>query len=334
MRTKEPIEAVFLVTDLSFDVRIGRYVAHLRRILPQPTVMVEPAPLSDFEDIPPSDRRYGRDALTHLVAGALYGSLESEGALFTARTSFKEYQFRPLIKYLHSPDRRILIADEAGLGKTIEAGYILIEELARSKLGRIVVLCPASLRTKWRDELWRRFGLHFDIATGGALMRCLNSDEPFHVIASFDSLWAKSNLSDSLSQVNPIDLLVIDEVHHLIGRGGETIRRTLGLALSKRSHRVVALSATPIQLEFDDLRRVLEVVLGRSMDYAGFRRDIDTRLTDSVIDTIPSKACLAQANPQPHLESGITPTIGNHHSMGGFSACRGWRFQLPGWHSS
>jgi len=85
-----------------------------------------------------------------------------------SRTDLHGYQYKPLLKYLNSPFRRILIADEVGLGKTIEAGYIFQEERARHDLQRVLVVCPAALRVKWQNELYQRFGERFDIlnATG------------------------------------------------------------------------------------------------------------------------------------------------------------------------
>src|SRR4029077_8323489 len=71
-----------------------------------------------------------------------------------------------------------------------------------------------------------------------------------------------------------VDFLVIDEIHHLIGRNRETLRRRLGLELSSRSNHVVALSATPIQIEVDDLRRVIEIVLAEGITTARFDESI------------------------------------------------------------
>jgi len=263
---------LFLIGNVSYEVGVGQ-VAFLRRVRPPPLMFAEPVPITELEETSLRDFTRPTDALTHLVARALSGTLASEGAIFVARTIFKEYQFRPLIKYLRSDERRILIADEAGLGKTIEAGYILAEELARAKLRRVLILCPSGLRRKWRDEMWSRFGLNFEVTRGATLRNLLFSEKSFRVIASFDFLRGKANLlSESLK---PIDLLIIDEVHHMIGRGGEILRRDLGFALSRQSRRVIGLSATPIQIEFSDLRRVLEVMFGRAIDAAEFAREIE-----------------------------------------------------------
>ena len=80
-----------------------------------------------------------------------------------SKTIFKTYQYIPLMKFLNSDTRRLLIADEVGLGKTIEAGHILLEMKARGELKNVLVVCPKSLTEKWKDELLERFGLTFSI---------------------------------------------------------------------------------------------------------------------------------------------------------------------------
>src|SRR6267142_2107942 len=84
-------------------------------------------------------------------------------ALKASRTRFYPYQFKPLIKFLDSPDHRLLICDEVGLGKTIEAGLILTELRARQTIRRVLVVCPSNLTGKWKLELRLRFGDEFRI---------------------------------------------------------------------------------------------------------------------------------------------------------------------------
>ncbi|MGD0318227.1 MAG: helicase-related protein [Nitrososphaerales archaeon] len=271
MRTKEGPRMTCLVVGTSVGDKADKVMAHLMRIDPKPVTMMDPLPLAQLEEAE-HKRAEGSDALTHLACTALETSLESEGALFFGGAEFKAYQFRPLVKYLKSKEKRILIADETGLGKTVEAAYIMLEEMASHSMERVLVVCPASLRAKWQRELWSKFGMRFEITGGSSLRRKLEGSAGLRAIASFDSL-----KGDAVPRIGPIDLLVIDEVHHMIGRAGDTLRRTMGLELSRRSSRVVALSATPIQLDFDDLRRVLEVVSGRAIAKDSFERDI--RLT-------------------------------------------------------
>ena len=90
-------------------------------------------------------------------------------AFRSQRILFEAYQYKPLLKILDSRDRRILIADEVGLGKTIEAGLILTELEARQSLDRILVVCPSRLRDKWREELNRKFDQEFEILGGSEI---------------------------------------------------------------------------------------------------------------------------------------------------------------------
>lgn len=80
-----------------------------------------------------------------------------------SRTMFKPYQYIPLMKFLGGDLQRLLIADEVGLGKTIEAGHIMLELKARGELRNVLVICPKALADKWQEEMYNRFGLHFEI---------------------------------------------------------------------------------------------------------------------------------------------------------------------------
>ena len=74
-----------------------------------------------------------------------------------AQIDFYPYQFKPVLKFINSPTERLIIADEVGLGKTIEAALIWIELQARRQAKRLLVVCPKILADKWRDELRIKF---------------------------------------------------------------------------------------------------------------------------------------------------------------------------------
>ncbi len=84
-------------------------------------------------------------------------------SLKASKTLFRAYQFKPLLKFLNSPNRRLLVADEVGLGKTIEAGHVMLELKARRELKNVLIVCPKSLQEKWKAELLEKFGLSFHI---------------------------------------------------------------------------------------------------------------------------------------------------------------------------
>src|SRR5439155_18078773 len=99
--------------------------------------------------------RYGRsgDLRRNLTYVHLSGRLANlVYAMGITNTDFYPHQYRPLLALLDSPINGLLIADEVGLGKTIEAGLIWTELRARFDMRRLVVVCPAMLREKWRDE--------------------------------------------------------------------------------------------------------------------------------------------------------------------------------------
>ena len=74
-----------------------------------------------------------------------------------AQIDFYPYQFKPVLKFINSPTERMIIADEVGLGKTIESALIWMELQARRQAERLLVVCPKTLAEKWREELRTKF---------------------------------------------------------------------------------------------------------------------------------------------------------------------------------
>jgi len=175
-----------------------------------------------------------RSAITHTrLTGRLADVIYSMDA---SNTEFFPYQFKPVINFLDSPSRGILIADEVGLGKTIEAGLIWTELRARFDASRLLVLCPAVLREKWQEELAHRFGVHADICNAKDLLNLLQRHvagrlNGFAAIASIQGArppkgWqdeeennsASARLARFLSVAEPgeplFDCVVVDEAHY------------------------------------------------------------------------------------------------------------------------
>jgi len=216
--------------------------------------------------------------LSHIrLSGRLAGFIYS---LETTDTDFYAYQFKPVLKLLHSVSNGILIADEVGLGKTIEAGLIWTELRSRLDLNRLLVVCPAFLRPKWERELRRRFGLAVQV--GGTqevlevLQRTAEGENPeFCMVASMQGLrppkdWEESPeangpgarlarlVADRAEEEHLVDLLVVDEAHYL--RNPETQTAELGRLLRGVATYAVLLSATPVHLRSDDLYYLLNLV--------------------------------------------------------------------------
>ena len=216
-----------------------------------------------------------RRLLTHIrVSGKAADMLYSMEA---TNTDFKPYQFKPVIKILESPTDRVLLADEVGLGKTIEAGLIWTELRSRFDLRRLLVLCPKPLREKWRLELANKFGLDASITDAPDLLDRLRSPSranSFHLIASFSSLIPRKRKGkSSSSRPSPagdlldhllgldrpcFDLLVVDEAHH--GRNRLTSTHGLIKAAVGASSYCAFLSATPVHNKQEDLLSLLRLL--------------------------------------------------------------------------
>ncbi len=181
------------------------------------------------------------------------------------RILFQAYQYKPLLKFLQSPDRRLLIADEVGLGKTIEAGLILTELQSRTHVSVVLVACPSRLRDKWREELNRKFGQSFEIYSGKELLQAIRAREDeegqqqaLYAIASLETMRRKQVAEELAARVGNIDLLIVDEAHH--GRNRSTLTSKLLRDLAGQAEAALMLSATPIHLGSGDLHTLLHTL--------------------------------------------------------------------------
>ncbi len=182
----------------------------------------------------------------------------------TSRTQFYPHQFKPLLKFLDHPGKRLLIADDVGLGKTIEAGYILRELEAHQVVERVLVMVPARLAPKWKRELQTRFEENFDIVRRADLVTLANrlrqgrEPEPFRWIVSYESARPEEVRAALEETQPPIDVLIADEAHRM--RNPESLQHKLGAVLSRSSDTVLFLSATPVQNKLEDLWHLLRLL--------------------------------------------------------------------------
>lgn len=249
------------------------------RWVPESQLRPVPDQLSPLEML--DEKKLGRPidlrrTLTHVkLSGRLEDVIYS---MEITNTDFYAFQFKPVIKILDSPSNRILIADEVGLGKTIEAGLIWTELRSRFDMRRLLVLCPAALREKWQHELSSKFGVHARICDALETLRILKDrrahSRGFAIIASMQGLrpprvWddernklPAAKLARFLeSQENGdrlVDLLVIDEAHHL--RNAATKTHKLGDLANSVAEYSVFLTATPIHNRNDDLHSLLSLL--------------------------------------------------------------------------
>jgi superfamily II DNA or RNA helicase len=156
------------------------------------------------------------------------------------------YQLEPVLAVVAGLTSRVLIADDVGSGKTIQAGLIVAETLARRGDARVLVLCPAGLRQQWQDELTSRFHLDPLVLDSASLRGAqpLAEANPWAlhplVLTSIDFIKRVEVVRALESLV--WDLLVIDEAH---GVAGPSDRHTVAALLSQRARVVVMLTATP-----------------------------------------------------------------------------------------
>ncbi|MFB2838159.1 helicase-related protein [Floridanema evergladense] len=167
-------------------------------------------------------------------------------------------------KFPHS----FLIADEVGLGKTIETGLILRYLLVSQKVKRVLILAPASVQPQWQEELREKFNLHFWSYNQGTFkdpygLPLTNNNQPItinpwnttNLILASSHLVRRTERMQQLLDANPWDLIILDEAHHARRKSPqnreETPNRLLELMqqLKEKTRSLILLSATPMQID-------------------------------------------------------------------------------------
>ena len=200
-------------------------------------------------------------------------------SLRSGRVRFVPYQYRPVLRLIRADRPRLLIADEFGVGKTIEAGLIVKELRARTEISSVLVICPKALVTerKWFLEM-KRFDEHFEALDGRTLRHCLRETHlegewpdrfsraiiPFSLFDS-DLLLGREGrglqTAEGLLALDPpprFDLVIVDEAHHI--RNAETYLHQAVRYFCDNAQAAVFLTATPVQLGSKDLFTLLNVL--------------------------------------------------------------------------
>jgi superfamily II DNA or RNA helicase len=200
--------------------------------------------------------------------------------LKSSKTTFLPYQFKPLNKFLKSENRRLLIADEVGLGKTIEAGYILAELFLRDHIKNCLIICKASLKEKWQGELKEKFGFDFEIYNRKELMSKIKEDikvgqRGVFAIINYDYTEKASIELIELIQSNEysFDMLIVDEAHIL--RNEETIKHRGVKKIIESSLNCVFLTATPVMTSLKNLYSLVKILEPRYDYYKDPKQNID-----------------------------------------------------------
>jgi len=220
-----------------------------------------PYPEIDAPDWTEAHARYWAEELSR--QGPLDEVAGLSRALGDARVDLNPHQIDAALFALSSPlAKGALLADEVGLGKTIEAGLVLAQKWAERKR-RILLAVPATLRKQWQNELQEKFYLPSEILDTPTVRRLekQRGGDPFDagtkiVIASHDLV---ARLADRISRV-PWDLVIVDEAHRLRGLATDSKRALAILSAIEGAEKRVLLTATPLQNRLEELWALIQFV--------------------------------------------------------------------------
>lgn len=221
---------------------------------------------------------------TGVLSGARFG-----------RVTLEAYQLAPALRLLAKPRPRLLIADDVGLGKTIEAGLGLLELMARGRASRVLVVVPAGLLLQWQEEMRERFGLDFVVIESAAGLARVQGDLPAgtnpwdalpRVLTSIDFL--KKDTVRHRALRKRWDVVIVDEAHALAESGTvmnpyRTQRTRLGLALREASRGLLLLTATPHNGYVHSFRSLIDLVEPAASSLHGSSERIERRMQRSMI---------------------------------------------------
>ena len=244
-----------------------------------------------------------RSAWLHVEAYAL-SLMDNAAALTSARIDLLPHQVVLTHQVATASPRRFLVADEVGLGKTIETALILRELASRGELNRALMVVPAGLVNNWHRELNEVFNLDFEVfgAEGDVTDRKSNAfTKHDRLIASVDTLKRRTRIN-RLKEAPPWDLVVFDEAHHLSAyKNGSKVRKTenykLAEALRDHSRDLMLLSATPHQgdhFRFWMLIQLLNPTLFKSPEEMVEERH---RLNEVIYRRTKADACTPDGSP-------------------------------------
>ena len=202
---------------------------------------------------------------------------------FRSGIDIEDYQLDPVVRAIQMPRVNLLVADDVGLGKTIEAGMVALELIIRHRVRKILVVCPSALQVQWQEQIRDKFGLEFRIVDSH-LMKQLRRQRGIHVnpwshfprlITSIDFLKRerplrlfKETLPGPNDPVYPrkYDLLILDESHNCApsGRGRyatDSLRTGAIRVLAPHFEHKLFLTATPHNGYPESFSALLELLL-------------------------------------------------------------------------
>ncbi|WP_135480332.1 DISARM system SNF2-like helicase DrmD [Candidatus Chloroploca mongolica] len=224
------------------------------------------------------------DAFLNAVRWGAASSADVRGlqAPFRSGITIEDYQLDPVARAIQMPRVNLLIADDVGLGKTIEAGLVVQELIIRHRARRILIVCPSALQIQWRDQMREKFGLDFRIVDS-ELMRELRRSRGIHVnpwghfprlITSIDYLKRDQPMrlfretlpaTGELAYPRTYDLLIVDEAHNVAPSGVgnyaiDSLRTTAIRTLTPHFEHKLFLTATPHNGYAESFSALLELL--------------------------------------------------------------------------
>lgn len=171
-------------------------------------------------------------------------------AYYDAKIRFNPYQYLPWLKMFIGGAKKILISDEVGLGKTIEAGILVSEELTENVNAKIIIVCPAFLREKWYQELHDKFMFDPQIFNGKSEIDSM-ANVMIVPVSRIDQY-----LENSMAPKYDVDMIVVDEVHYFKNSASKRYKSLRNLIRLSPNAKLVFMSATPVNNTGNDYHSI------------------------------------------------------------------------------
>ncbi|MBL8808533.1 MAG: DEAD/DEAH box helicase, partial [Planctomycetaceae bacterium] len=265
--------------------------------LPVPEEFDEPAVLDAF--------------LNAVRWGAISATEESVlQAPFRSGITIEDFQLDPVARALRMPRANLLIADDVGLGKTIEAGLVIEEMILRQRVRTVLIVCPSAIQIQWQEQMWEKFGLQFEIVDSGYVRELRKTrglhvnpwNQRVHLITSMDYIKREQPMR-LFSEMLPadgqptfprtFDLLVVDEAHNIAPSSGtdSDSQRTAAIRrIAPHFEHKLFLTATPhngYEVSFSSLLALLDnqrFARGIPPDEKHLRTVMVRRLKSEIVD--------------------------------------------------